>query len=237
MHTYHLAVCEDNVIIREEICQLCDEILTEDKIAHKISEFSSAAELQKILDEEEECFDLLLLDIQMEGMTGMELACKLRKRGNRVSIIFITGYEDYLKDGYQVQPIDYLMKPIDRKRLTRAIHTDWKWNHSPKTIVLQKRGRAVPISLTSILYVEGANHSVVFHRTDGEETFSFSMMEIENMLPMEQFVRSHNSFLVNLDHVKEIRRSYVYLDEGKEIPIGRKYYRKFQEAFIRYMNR
>ena len=80
MHTYHLAVCEDNVIIREEICQLCDEILTEDKIAHKISEFSSAAELQKILDEEEECFDLLLLDIQMEGMTGMELACKLRKR-------------------------------------------------------------------------------------------------------------------------------------------------------------
>ena len=237
MHTYHLAVCEDNGVIREEICQLCDEILTEDKIIHEITDFSSAAELQKVLDEGKEFFDLLLLDIQMEGMTGIELAWKLREREDRVSIIFITGYEEYLKDGYQVQPIDYLMKPIDRKRLTQAIHTDWKLNHRPKTVVLQKRGRAVRISLSSILYVEGANHSVVFHRTDGDESFSFSMIEIEKILPMGQFVRIHNSFLVNLEHVKEIRRNYVYLDEGKPIPIGRKYYREFQEAFIHYMNR
>ena len=74
MHTYHLAVCEDNGVIREEICQLCDEILTEDKIIHEITDFSSAAELQKVLDEGKDFFDLLLLN-----RTGMETQ---RERGS-----------------------------------------------------------------------------------------------------------------------------------------------------------
>ena len=95
MNSYRLAICEDDPLVRDEMCALCRDILTEEQIEHEVTLFSSAEELEKILAESEHPFDLLLLDIQMEGMNGLELAQNLRKKGDRVSILFVTGCENY----------------------------------------------------------------------------------------------------------------------------------------------
>ena len=237
MRVYRLAVCEDDDRIREELCSLCRAILTEDGIDHEIVAFRSAQELEKVLTAESYPFDLLLLDIQMEGMTGMELAKSLRRRGDRVSIIFVTGCGDYLPEGYDVQPIHFLLKPVSREALASALHTDWDLNHRPKTAVLRIGSKKVSLLLTQIRYMESFNHSIVVHQAQGDRSYLLSLSEIEKQLPPGQFCRCHNSYLVNMEYVEEIGRTELSLRDGKRLPIGRTYYKTLQSAFIRYLNR
>ena len=188
------------------------------------------------MDTESCPFELLILDIQMEGMTGMELARSLRDKGNRVSIIFVTACEDYLSEGYGVQPIHFLLKPVRREALASAIHTDLKLNYIPKTVVVHIGNKLVHLSLSDIRYIESYNHSIVIHQSTDNSTYYFSLSDFEKQLPMGQFARCHNSYLVNLDEVREIGRTELSLQSGETLPMGRTYYKAFQSAFVRYIN-
>lgn len=234
--TYRIAVCDDDGTARETICSLCHAILTEDETAHEITAFSSADELKRTLSRESNPFDLLILDIQMEGMTGMELAYSLRDADNNVSIIFVTACDDYLPEGYAVQPVHFLLKPIDREILKKALRTDLKRNHSPKNVVLHIGGKTVNLPVADIQYIESANHELVVHQHGKTYSFYFSLNELEKQLPAGRYARCHKSYLVNLQYVLEIERNRVTLADGEELPVGRVYYQSFQSAFIRQIN-
>lgn len=236
MSPYRIAVCDDDDIILDNLCSLCNDILTDDGIEYSLEPFRSAGELEKKLNTESCPFDLLILDIQMDGMTGMELARSLREKGNRVSIIFVTACEDYLGEGYGVQPIHFLIKPVRREALASAIHTDLKLNYIPKTVVVHIGNKLVHLSLSDVRYVESCNHSIIIHQSTGNSTYYFSLSDFEKQLPTGQFVRCHNSYLVNLNEVREIGRTELLLQSGEIVPIGRTYYRAFQSAFVRYIN-
>lgn len=236
MSAYRIAVCDDDDIIRENLCSLCSDILTNDSVEYRLESFRSACELEKRLDTESCPFELLILDIQMEGMTGMELARSLRDKGNRVSIIFVTACEDYLSEGYGVQPIHFLLKPVRREALASAIHTDLKLNYIPKTVVVHIGNKLVHLSLSDNRYIESYNHSIVIHQSTDNSTYYFSLSDFEKQLPMGQFARCHNSYLVNLDEVREIGRTELSLQSGETLPMGRTYYKAFQSAFVRYIN-
>ena len=237
MSIYRLAICEDDDVVRTHLHSLCHAILTEAGVEHSIADFPSAQQLEKLLAAESNPFDLLLLDIQMEGMTGMELAQTLRQRGDRVSIIFVTGCEDYLLDGYGVQPIHFLLKPVGREELDAALRTDWQLNHKPKTAVLRIGSKTVSLPLAEIRYIESYNHSIIVHQSEGDRTYILSLSDFEKQMPPNQFCRCHNSYVVNMDYVEEIGRSELSLRGGSRLPIGRAYYKALQSAFIRYMNR
>ncbi len=236
MSVYRVAICEDDNIMRENLCSLCNDILTDDGVEYSLESFHSACELEKRLKNENFPFDLLILDIQMKGMTGMELAHSLREKGNRVSIIFVTAYEDYLREGYGVQPIHFFLKPVKREALASAIHTDLKLNYIPKTVVVHIGSKLVHLSLSDIRYIESYNHSIVIHQSTGNSTYYFSLSEFEKQLPKGQFARCHNSYLVNLNAVHEIGRTELHLQNGEVLPIGRTYYKMFQSSFVRYIN-
>lgn len=172
----------------------------------------------------------------MDGMTGIELARSLREKGNRVSIIFVTACEDYLSEGYGVQPIHFLLKPVRREALASAIHTDLKLNYIPKTVVVHIGNKLVHLSFSDIRYVESYNHSIVIHQSTCNSTYYFSLSDFEKQLPAGQFARCHNSYLVNLNEVREIGRTELSLQSGETLPVGRAYYKAFQSAFVRYIN-
>ena len=237
MHNYCLAVCEDDRVVRDEICRVCEETLKEMKIAYEISVFSNAEELEKTLREGRHLFDLLILDIELDRKTGMELARELRAGEDWVSILFVTGHEEYALEGYEVQPIQFLMKPLNWEKLREALRTDWKRNHRPKTVLLQKGYRNLRLRLSSVVYVEtDGNHGVRIFQEDGEERFPMGLSELERLFSDHRFLRCHNSYLVNLEHVREIGREGFLLDQGNRLPISRKYYRACQEAFVSYIN-
>lgn len=126
MNTYRIAVCDDDPVMREQLHSFCRELLDGESIPYAITAFPSAAELEKRMNSDvEKPFNLLILDIQMNGMTGLELARSLRSKDDRISIIFVTACDNYLSEGYDVQPIHFLLKPICREALANAIRTDY----------------------------------------------------------------------------------------------------------------
>ena len=130
---YRVAVCEDEKNLREDLCAQCAAILSELQIEHTVTPYSSAEELEASFSAGAE-FSLLCLDILMDGKTGMKLAQELRERDDRTSILFITGSTEFLKDGYSVRPIQYLLKPVSREDLEQAIKTDLRLYHQPRTV-------------------------------------------------------------------------------------------------------
>lgn len=231
---YAVAVCEDQKETKEETAALCSDILAELGIEYRVAMFSSADELEMRLLTGER-FDLLCLDIIMDGRSGMELARKLRMTDDRTSIVFLTGSSEFLKDGYEVRPIQYLFKPVTRAELKQAIETDLRLNHRPKTFSVKAGGRTAVLPLQDIRYVESRDHGSLFHVEDGEQFYPLSLTEIEGRLPAEQFCRCHNSFLVNLTQVREVSSRTVSLGD-LELTIGRKYAKRFKEQFVRYLN-
>ena len=165
---YAVAVCEDQKDTREEAAALCGEVLTDLEIEHRIAAFSSAEDLETQLLSGER-FDLLCLDILMDGESGMEFAKKLRMTDDRTSILFLTGSSEYLKDGYEVRPIQYLLKPVKREELARAIETDLRLHHQSKTVSIHVGGRTFVLPIADILYAESREHGAVLHTIHGEQ--------------------------------------------------------------------
>ena len=113
---YEVAICEDEEVLRDGLCTQCSQILDDLKVEHTVSPYSSAEELESALSGGA-VYSLLCLDILMDGKTGMELAQELRERDEKTSILFITSSTEFLKDGYSVRPIQYLLKPVKREEL------------------------------------------------------------------------------------------------------------------------
>jgi len=234
---YQVAVCENNRHERENIYKLCNEILSESGFPFRVASFCGADELLCVLEESPSAFDLLILDIKMEPLSGMELARRLRAEGNRVSIIFATGYEEYLREGYDVQPIQYLLKPITKEALYKAINVDLQLNHMPKAIFLSYRNKSIFLETDQIIYLESQNHNVYIWMKDEVRSFRMSLRQIQESLPDSQFCRCHNSFIVNMAWIRHLSHSEILLKTGQALPVGRSYYRTLQSNLVRYLNR
>ncbi len=236
METYQVAICDDDTIVLEQIGSLCEEFYAKEGIPCQISAFSDARKLKDQIETQSLSFNLLILDIKMEDLTGMELAHALRDAGNRISIIFITAYDEYLPFGYDVQPIHFLMKPVKKEALENALRTDLKLNVYQRNWSLRIGNRIVCLSLPEIRYIESYNHEVIIHEGETDRSYTISLSEIERQLPATQFCRCHKSYLVNLEFVKEIKRQSLSLQGNEILPIGRTYHKTFQKMLIRYLN-
>ena len=214
---YRVAVCEDEAILCANLCAQCESILDKLKVEHRITSFSSAEKLENALLAGEE-FSLLCLDILMGGKSGMKLAQELRQRDDKTSILFITSSTEFLKDGYSVRPIQYLLKPVQAAELEQAITTDLRLYHSSSTVTFHAGGKTLVIP------------------THGEKFLPLSLSQTEGILPGSLFCRCHNSFLVNLSHICEEGGRTLYLTDGSDLAIGRRYMEHFQNQFVRYLN-
>ena len=230
-----MAICEDDERIYDTLCEDCREILTKLRIEHEAVSFFSAEALEDAILSGAR-FDMLLLDVALPGKSGMAMAKELRQRDDRVSIIFTTGMDEYLQEGYSVQPIQFLLKPVSRDALADALRTDLKLNHSQNTVILRIGARTVVLSTGDIRCAESQNHNVLIYLSDGKRSFPATLSEVERLLPPSGLCRCHNSFIVNMEHICEFVRTEITLTGGERIPVSRKYYTDAQSAFIRYLN-
>ena len=190
--------------------------------------------------------DLLFLDIQMPGLDGLELS-KMIPASTRV--VFTTAFGSYALDGYKVNALDYLLKPVSYQEFMRSVNKALDWfSISRKAadrdagcppadrncIYVKSEYRLVRIPFDSILYMEGLKDYVKF-RTDSTDEPVLSLMsmkELEEALPAGRFMRVHRSFIVNLDRIRTIDRGRIFLD-GASVPVGDTY----REALARLTER
>ena len=231
---YCIAICEDDTTLRGDLERLCHALLDDLAPEHSISAFATADALSQALSAGE-TFDLLLLDILMEGKSGMELAHEIRGRDDQVSIVFLTSSAEYLKEGYSVRPLQYLFKPVDQKELADALKTDLYLHHRPKTLTLRSGGMAVALHIDNILYLESRNHSVAFCMTNGEQLFRISLNKAEQLLPAERFCRCHNSYLVNMAHIAQTGRRELILFDGTRLPVSQSCRETINRRFVEFL--
>lgn len=234
---YRIAVCDDEQADAEYVANFIKKWASDRAVMVQIEEFPSA-EAFLFRYEEDRTFDILFLDIEMkadgvDGMNGMELAAKLRERDHMIQIVFVTGYMEYIAEGYDVEALHYLLKPVTGERLggvlDRAVQ---RAKDREKELCLQTAEGTVRIPVNSIRYLEVQRNYVTIHAEESC-TVKRPLGELEKELD-EGFFRTGRSHIVNLLFVKKITKSQVYLKDGTQVPLSRGLYEEINRAVIQY---
>ena len=180
---------------------------------------------------EKKDFDILLLDIEMGAMDGVTMARKLRQDNQTVQIIFITGYADYISDGYEVDALHYLMKPIQEEKfftvLDRAVT---KLIKNEKVLNIISQGEMIRLPICQINYAEVNSNYITIH-SQQTITLKMTLSELEKKLD-SHFFRAGRSALVNLKKISRVTKKEIYLQDGSIIPLPRGAYEKVNRAII-----
>lgn len=228
----YIAVCDDNEADTAFTVSLIEKWKKEKMLPLQIESFLSA-EAFLFAYETDQKYDLLLLDIEMDGMSGVDLAKRLRGMGARLQLVFITGYMEYISEGYDVEALHYLMKPVTEIKLTEVLDRALERVRTrEKELVLSISDGMIKLPLYDIRYIEVSKNYVAVH---AGETFRVkrTLNELETELD-DSFFRVHRSYIVGLRFIKKITKTEVILKDGTEVPLSRKMYNDLNQALIRY---
>lgn len=204
------------------------------------AEFDSAIKAISFLQENE--IDLMFLDINMPDLNGLDF---VKSQSNPPKVVFTTAYPDYAVEGFRVNALDYLLKPIDYDIFLQSAYKVLEWYRLRETkstriegnerfLFLKSEYKILRINLSDIKYIEGMREYVRVHMSGHKPIMTIiSMKRIEEFLPADKFMRVHRSFIVNLDKITTVDRNRIVFDNNTYIPVSSQYCSKFQE----YLNK
>ena len=228
-----IAVCDDEHQQAEYIKSLVRKWADDNNITVTIDMFDSAENF-KAAWSENKTFDILLLDIEMSGQNGIELAKEIRQSDNKLVIIFITGFADYMPYGYDVAALHYLIKPIKEDKLFEVLDKAQKsLAQINKSLVLTVDGVIHRMPLAEIRSIEAQNHYIIIKTPSQEYRVKMNLSEVQKSLD-NSFFRCQRSFIVNLRFVYKITRTVIVLDDMTEVPISRDLYEAANQAVIKF---
>ena len=201
-----------------------------------VSLCTSAVEAMKYLVDDK--IDMMFVDINMPDLSGMEFVQSL---GKKPQVVFTTAYSEYAIQGFQVDALDYLLKPISYTVFLKSANKVKAWfelknrpldnqQASQDYLFVKSDYKLIRIMLSDISYIESSNEYITIHQAnDKPVTTLMRLKSMEEQLPEKLFMRVHRSFIVNLEKVKVIERNRIVFDAKTYIPIGDQYKEKFQQ--------
>ncbi len=229
---YRIAVCDD---VEADVQYIVDKVKkwAEMRQERAAVEIFSSGESFLFRYAEQKDYDILLLDIEMASMNGIELAKEIRRDNEGVQIIFITGYSDYIAEGYEVAALHYLMKPVKEEKLFQILdRAVVKLQKNERVLILSCGGETVRVPVHEIRYLEVLHNYVTVH-AKREYTVKKTLGEFQREMD-ERFYRMGRSYIVNLSCIERITRTEVFLSGGEILPLPRGQYELLNRAFIEY---
>lgn len=222
-----IAVADDEKIIRNHICKLIKKQNPE----YNLFAYETGEELLA----SEKSFDIIFLDIHMEGMNGIEAAKILREKSDYTIIIFITALKEYLLEVFDLYAFHYLLKPIDEEKfsgvLKKAVEAV-KHSQSNKLFIKTKN---ITIDQSEIIYIESRGKKADIHTTDGKSIEIYSSMdEFEKQLG-DNFYRCHRAYIVNMSHITQYDKESITVINGERVYLTKKKYGEFVKAYMWYL--
>lgn len=231
----HIAICDDEPCMSDALRQMVSAFFRGKNIDTMITQYTSGEQLLR----SQKKIDILFLDIQMGGLSGMETAKKLRRRKFKGFLIFITVLREMVFDAFEVQAFDYLVKPIDE---TRFEHMMGRLLSSLQDaggagLLIQKGYESSIIPFEDIVFCEIIDRKVYVHLVSSEIIDFYDRIDhLETKLD-DSFFRCHRSFLIHLKYLKSYKNGTAYMENGKEIPVSRLRSKEFSSVILRYMKR
>ena len=224
-----IAVVDDEKTIREHICALIEK----QKPGSHIEAYATGEELLA----SGKRFDIVFLDIQMDGMNGIEAARELRERQEDTVLIFITGIKEYVFDALDLYAFQYLLKPIDEGKFAEVLQRavgEAKKKKEKKCLFI--RTRNLTLDQSEILYIESRAKKLEIHTTGADKAIEIyaSMDELEGQLG-EDFYRCHRAYIVNMAHITEYDNESITLTNGDKVYLTKKKYGEFVKAYMWFL--
>ncbi|HJB18254.1 MAG TPA: LytTR family DNA-binding domain-containing protein [Candidatus Bariatricus faecipullorum] len=188
-----------------------------------------------ILEEYRAQFDIILMDIEMKFVNGMTAAEEIRRRDSEVIIIFITNTPQYAIRGYEVDALDYVLKPVSyfsfSQKLERAISRMRK--RSAKLITVPVKGGVKRMDISDIYYIESQGHNLIYHTRFGDTVSPGTMKAAEAMLEDMHFSRGNKCYLINLEHVDGVKDKFATVRD-EQLLLSRPRMRQFMQDLTKY---
>ena len=231
----NIAVCDDESKILEEITAFIEKEFP----ANRVKAFANGeAFLSAVRADPDAEPDLLLIDIDMPGMTGMEVAAALTSQKARTLIVFVTAHDELVYDSFKYHPFAFVRKKYLQEELRNVLQDCRKEIESRnKSFVFQNGSQLVNLAQNEILYFEGQANYLAIHTQAGDYRMRSTMTAVEKELETSGFLRIHKGFLVNLEHVKILKTENLELDNGELLPIGKSYSEAAKKSILRFMRR
>ncbi|MCI9067255.1 MAG: response regulator transcription factor [Lachnospiraceae bacterium] len=232
-----IGICDDDSEIRSELHSFCERFFGEGQC--EISHYGAGEEFL-----EKGCGgarpDILLLDIEMEGMDGIQVKNILQRQKEKIRILFVTSHDELALEGYGKYVFGFLVKPLDYKQFEQRLRqVEEDLEQAERSVTLNMGGPARRIRLSQVLYIEADGKYVKFHLETGEGPFydEKSIGAWEKELAGNDFAMSHKSYLVNLAWVKQIRDTDLLLKNGGTVRVSRRMKTGFREKYGAYIFR
>ncbi|NLK36932.1 MAG: response regulator transcription factor [Epulopiscium sp.] len=223
-----IAIVEDKETHAQELKKILKHWANQTNCTISMDYFESGSAL---LNSDFNAYDTAFLDIELdETMDGLALAQSLRKNNYRGSIIFLTSYKEYVFQGYDVQALHYLLKPIREEDIQKCMNMVLKLTRD-SNYIFQYNNQTLKIPYHQILYFSSANHYIEIYTAEGMQRHKAKLADILSNLPYE-FTKCHRSILVNMSHVAKIVKNEIYLSNGDKLPISNTYLEQVRTTFL-----
>ena len=229
---YRIAVCDDRQTDRDYLASLLNEWAA--GVGHVVqTQLFPSAEAFLFCYEEDKSWDMLLLDIEMDGMDGVTLAKTIRRDNRTVQLIFVTGYSEYISEGYEVSALHYLMKPIRKEKLFAVLdRAAEQCVKNGRFLTFEQSKEMIRLPLYEIRYLEASQNYVTIHGEKGQNyTVRHTLSELERELD-DRFFRTGRSYIVNLACIRKVTRTDIHLKDGELLPLPRGMYKALNQAII-----
>ena len=226
-----IAVCDDEELFRIEFKTILDKVLI--NAEYDIDTFSGGSSLYEAFIKEP--FDLVFLDIEMPGIDGITLAKRLRALSENVHIVFLTSHIEYALEGYEVNALRYLVKPVDINKLGEVLKYIQDKKNNSRQIMIKQEGEDIVIDLSDVIYIESMDKNVRIVTSKKEYITRYNISDYEEELKNNGFFRIHRSYLISLSKVKKIVKNDVVMDGDSSLPVSRSNVKALKEALYSYV--
>lgn len=232
-----VAVCEDKEVDRKILQKIINAIMKERRIDFELDSYESGKEL--VLNYSNHPYDLIFMDIMMDGADGIETGKEIRELDSNVEIVYCTASQDFAIAAYEIHAMGYLLKPYEPEHIAAMI--DYYIRKYPQEehnfIEVKSRRKSIILPYDDILYMESDNKVVyIYTRTRGEIKVYSKLASLEEKINQKQFLRCHQSYLVNLQYVVGLVDADFIMADKNMVPIrksGRKLIIKQYEDYLK----